>query len=217
MLFFEYDEDHDGDVGLPEVSARVGTRVCAKWNPMYPAETWTGPKLRSYFNCLNKWVVKQKKDLALVPRVLQIVKVGEYDYNHSCYDDIKGAIFNVYFEHPFSKVVLPVIMSEEEIREIQSYDPWYSIHYKNLQEETSINRAQDTYLSNCRKKDKAREERKRIEKEQAYIDADSWDNWDNMEEENEKERVKEQTRLDRKRKQEIEERAERSPCMRIRR
>ena len=31
-----------------------------------------------------------------------------------------------------------------------------------------INRAQDTYLSNCRKKDKAREERKRIEKEQAY-------------------------------------------------
>ena len=32
--------------------------------------------------------------------------VGEYDYNHSCYDDIKGAIFNVYFEHLFSKVVL---------------------------------------------------------------------------------------------------------------
>ena len=67
-----------------------------------------------------------------------------------------------------SKALFPVIMSEEEIREIQSYDPWYSIHYKNLQEETSINRAQDTYLSNCRKKDKAREERKRIEKEQAY-------------------------------------------------
>ena len=38
--------------------------------------------------------------------------------------------------------------------------------------------AQDTYLSNCRKKDKAREERKRIEKEQAYIDAGSWDDWD---------------------------------------
>jgi hypothetical protein len=32
-----------------------------------------------------------------------------------------------------------VIMSEEEIREIQSYDPWYTIHYKNLQEETPIN------------------------------------------------------------------------------
>lgn len=30
-------------------------------------------------------------------------------------------------------------MSEEEIREIQSYDPWYTIHYKNLQEETPIN------------------------------------------------------------------------------
>ena len=40
-----------------------------------------------------------------------------------------------------------------------------------------------------------------IEKEQAYIDAGSWDDWDKMEEENEKERVKEQTRLDRKRKQ----------------
>ena len=197
-----------------EAYERNSANKFAKWNPMYPAETWTGPKLRSYFNCLNKWVVKQKKDLALVPRVLQIVKVGEYDYNHSCYDDIKGAIFNVYFEHPFSKVVLPVIMSEEEIREIQSYDPWYSIHYKNLQEETPINRAQDTYLSNCRKKDKAREERKRIEKEQAYIDAGSWDNWDNMEEENEKERVKEQTRLDRKRKQEIKERAAKREALR---
>ena len=105
-------------------------------------------------------------------------------------------------------------MSEEEIRRIQSYDPWYTIHYKNLQEETPINRAQDTYLSNCRKKDKAREERKRIEKEQAYIDAGSWDDWDKMEEENEKEGVKEQTRLDRKRKQEIEERAAKREALR---
>ena len=105
-------------------------------------------------------------------------------------------------------------MSEEEIRGIQSYDPWYTIHYKNLQEETPINRAQDTYLSNCRKKDKAREERKRIEKEQAYIDAGSWDDWDKMEEENEKEGVKEQTRLDRKRKQEIEERAAKREALR---
>ena len=105
-------------------------------------------------------------------------------------------------------------MSEEEIRGIQSYDPWYTIHYKNLQEETPINRAQDTYLSNCRKKDKAREERKRIEKEQAYINAGSWDDWDKMEEENEKERVKEQTRMDRKRKQEIEERAAKREALR---
>ena len=68
-----------------------------------------------------------------------------------------------------------MIMSEEEIQGICTYDPWYTIHYKNLQEETPINRAQDTYISNCRQKQKAREERKRIEKEQAYIDAGSWD------------------------------------------
>ena len=109
--------------------------------------------------------------MALVPRVLQIEKIGEYDYNHSSYHDIKGAIFNVYFEHPFSKVVFPVNMSEEEIQGICTYDPWYTIHYKNLQEETPINRAQDTYISNCRQKQKAREERTRIEKEQAYIGA----------------------------------------------
>jgi hypothetical protein len=30
----------------------------------------------------------------------------------------------------------PTLLSEEEIREIQSYDPWYTIHYNNLQEET---------------------------------------------------------------------------------
>lgn len=74
--------------------------------------------------------------------------------------------------------------------------------------------AQDTYLSNCRQKQKAREERKRIEKEQAYIDAGSWDDWDKMEEDNEKEWVKEQTRLDRKRKQEIEERAAKREALR---
>ena len=74
--------------------------------------------------------------------------------------------------------------------------------------------AQDTYLSNCRQKQKAREERKRIEKEQAYINAGSWDDWDKMEEENEKERVKEQTRLDQKRKQEIEERAAKREALR---
>jgi hypothetical protein len=34
-----------------------------------------------------------------------------------------------------------------------------------------FNRAQDTYISNCRQKQKAREERTRIEKEQAYIGA----------------------------------------------
>jgi N-glycosylase/DNA lyase len=77
-----------------------------------------------------------------------------------------------------------------------------------------INRAQDTYLSNCRQKQKAREERKRIEKEQAYINAGSWDDWDKMEEENEKERVKEQTRLDQKREQEIEERAAKREALR---
>jgi hypothetical protein len=38
-------------------------------------------------------------------------------------------------------------MSEEEIQGIYSYDPWYSIHYKNLQDET-INRAKGArYLS----------------------------------------------------------------------
>ena len=93
---------------------------------VYPAEIWTGPKLRSYFNCLNIWVVKQKKHLALLFQLSEHMgcqteetfgacssrltdckgSVGEYDYNHSCYDYIKGAIFNVYFEHLFSKVVL---------------------------------------------------------------------------------------------------------------
>ena len=60
------------------------------------------------------------------------------------------AIFFFQLEHPFSyfsKVGFPVIMSEEEIQGIYSYDPWYSIHYKNLQDET-INRAKGArYLS----------------------------------------------------------------------
>ena len=80
------------------------------------------------------------------------------------------AIFFFQLEHPFSyfsKVGFPVIMSEEEIQGIYSYDPWYSIHYKNLQDETiKGRRAQDTYLSNYRKKQKARDERKRVEKEE---------------------------------------------------
>ena len=59
---------------------------------------------------------------------------------NSCYDHIKGHS-DIFFqlEHPFSyfsKVGFPVIMSEEEIQGIYSYDPWYSIHYKNLQDET---------------------------------------------------------------------------------
>jgi hypothetical protein len=74
--------------------------------------------------------------------------------------------------------------------------------------------AQEPILAIVDRSRKLEKERKRIEKEQAYINAGSWDDWDKMEEENEKERVKEQTRLDQKRKQEIEERAAKREALR---
>ena len=179
------------------------------WNPMHPAETWSSAKMTEYIRYMvTVWAVS--KDLAVLPRILQLEKVGEYIDPTDIYD-WNYAVFKIYFEHPMSKAAIALKMRERDMRDYyRCLDCHYNIHRDNLQEETPISKAERTRYSQFQEFRKREEEWKRIQREQAYIHVDtSFDDWHTLDKKDEKERADEQSRIYRKRKQEIEERAAR--------
>ena len=71
-----------------------------KWNPMYPAETWNSRKMTEYIRLFGTWQSAPcSLNLAVLPRILQLEKVGEYYNPHDFLArvDVTSAIFKISF------------------------------------------------------------------------------------------------------------------------
>ena len=182
-----------------------------KWNPMYPAETWNSRKMTEYIRLFGTWQSAPcSLNLAVLPRILQLEKVGEYYNPHDFLArvDVTSAIFKISFEHPFSKSVITLDMREGDMYYFSCLDPSYKVHVNNLQEETPISKVQKTRYSQGQELLKRHAEHKRIEQEQEHIDGSWEERMIHAETERlEKEEAKWLAQSKRKRVQEAEERA----------
>ena len=149
-------------------------------------------------------------NLVVLPRILQLEKVGEYYDPHDFLArvDVTSATFKISFEHPFSKSVITLDMREGDMYNLRCLEPSYKVHVNNLQEKTPISKVQRTRYSQGQELLERQAEQKRIEKEQEHIDG-SWEER-MIQAENERLKKKEANTLaqsKRKRVQEAEERA----------